>query len=453
METSKTYHYQQNGQNEVMNFLLSSNGTINSEKYTLLDVMADDRLKHLSLKDRMEIMSSYTEDTKAGKHYSYRRELLTGCQNKVVINEVSHGRPKELINLSSNDYLGMSQHVRVKRAVTQCVNDFGLGIGSAPMLSGTSFLHKELERKLARLKSCEDAMLFTSGYGANLGTIRALLKENDVAICDMYAHASLMDGCTNTNKLYFKHNDMESLRMALKKSLAYNNKLVIIDGVYSMDGDIAHLDQIIELAHSYGAWVMVDEAHATGVIGQSGRGTTSHFNLEGKVDIISGTFSKAIGAVGGFVAGSKELITYLQVACRSYMFSTAPAMPVIAGVIEALNVIEDEPALRTKLWKNIEFLRAGLVEAGFNIGDSETAIIPIIVGDDYKVKEMTYLLHNAGVFVNAVPYPAVPKKLTRVRLSLTSDLNIDQLESSLREIIRVAKNLRIIRTHQIAFAA
>ena len=296
-------------------------------------------------------------------------------------------------------------------------------------------------------------MLFTSGYGANVGTIKALLKDNDVAICDMYAHASLMDGCSNTNKLYFKHNDMESLTVALKKAKAYNNKLVIVDGVYSMDGDLAKLDEIVDLAHQYGAWVMVDEANATGVIGDEGRGSAEYFGLEGKIDIISGTFSKALGAVGGFVAGSREMITYLQVASRSYMFSTAPAMPVIAGVIEALNVIEDEPQLREKLWNNIAYFKHGLVEAGFNIGDSETAIIPLIIGDDFKVKEMTHRLHNAGIFVNAVPYPAVPKKLTRVRLSLTAGHTIEQLDTALREIIRVAKELRIITASQIAFAA
>ena len=453
MNAIKSYAFEKDGINQSLNFALSPNGTFSSEKYSLLDVMADERLKHLSLSERMEILCSYTDDTKAGKHYSYRRELLTGCQNKVAINEIAHGRPKELINLSSNDYLNLSQHARVKRAVTECVNDFGLGIGSAPMLSGTSYLHKKLENKLAALKKTEAAMLFTSGYGANIGTLKALLKENDVAICDMYAHASLMDGCSNTNKIYFKHNDMESLESALNKAKQYKNKLVIVDGVYSMDGDIAKLDQIVEIAHRHSAWVMVDEAHATGVLGAEGRGSAEYYGLEGKIDIISGTFSKALGAVGGFVAGNKELINYLQVACRSYMFSTAPAMPVIAGVIEALNVIEDEPQLRKNLWDNIEYFRNGLIDAGFNIGESETAIIPLIIGDDYKVKEMTHRLHLAGIFVNAVPYPAVPKKLTRVRLSLTSGHTKEQLDIALREIIRVAKELRIIRILEMAYAA
>ncbi len=440
----KTYIYTDETGDQAINFQTSQHGHISSQDYSLLETLYDQHLHHLSFEQRIEILYSYITDTKTTNHYSFRRQIQSGCKVTTKITEPDTLTEKVMINLSSNDYLNLSQHQQVKDAVTIAVQKHGLGAGSSPMFTGTTNLHRQLEQKIAQFKGTEDAMLFSSGYGANFGTIRALLTNNDAAICDMYAHASLMDGCTNTNRYYFRHNDIDSLSLALQKASKHQNKLVIIDGVYSMDGDIAPLDQIIETAHNYGAWVMVDDAHATGVIGHNGRGTASHFGLTGKVDLISGTFSKALGAVGGFIAGSKELIAYLRIACRAYMFSTAPAVPVMAGVLEALNILDQEPHRIKQLHQNINYCRTQLLCMGFNIGNSRTAIIPLIVGNDYKVKEMTHRLEQAGVLVNAVPYPAVPKKLTRVRLSLTAGLAKYQLDYALQEIERIAADLKII---------
>ncbi|QQS29410.1 MAG: aminotransferase class I/II-fold pyridoxal phosphate-dependent enzyme [Sphingobacteriales bacterium] len=440
----KNFNFTDETGNQSISFKLSHHGQIDSKEYSLLETLYDQQLHQLSFEQRIEILNSYITDAKTTNHYSFRRQVQSGCKTTTKIMESGTMEEKVMINLSSNDYLNLSQHQQVKDAVTLAVQHYGLGSGSSPMFTGTTNVHRQLEQKIAQFKGTEDAMLFSSGYGANFGTIRALLTNNDAAICDMYAHASLMDGCTNTNKFYFRHNDIDSLAQALQKASKYKNKLVIIDGVYSMDGDIAPLEQIIQTARNYGAWVMVDDAHATGVIGKNGRGTADHFGLTGKVDLISGTFSKALGAVGGFVAGSKALIAYLRIACRAYMFSTAPAVPVMAGVIEAFNILDQEPYRIRQLHQNINYCRTQLLSMGFNIGNSRTAILPLIIGNDYKVKEMTYRLEQAGILVNAVPYPAVPKKLTRVRLTLTAGLARYQLDYALQEIERIASDLQII---------
>lgn len=298
---------------------------------------------------------------------------------------------------------------------------------------------------MQKFKGCEDALIYTSGYGSNLGTISAILHEKDVAILDMYVHASIIDGCRNTNVEFFRHNNMDSLEKVLKKVKdKYNTKLVIVDGVYSMDGDIAPLDQIVEIAHAYGAFVMVDEAHATGVIGKNGRGTPEHCNVEGKVDIVAGTLSKALGAVGGFIATNKELVNYLHFYSRAYMFSTAPTPQATASLIEALNVIEEEPELRQRLWDNIRYFRENLLKLGFNLGNQQTAIFPIIIGDDYKVKEMCRELHEAGIYVNPVFYPAVPRRLSRIRMSITAGHTKEHLDRTLDVLEHLGKKYGII---------
>lgn len=446
MQTNKTgiYHPTLAGEKTTFALDLSENGLIDCKKYSLLEVLYDERLQGLTLQERIEILNSFVDDMKAVNHYSYRREITTGCDAMVKIKEAHLPENRTMVNLSSNDYLNLSQHPRVKKAVIEATMQYGVGIGCSPMFNGTSSLHRKLEQKIAAFKGCEEAMVFSSGYGANLGTLRALLTDKDAAICDMYAHASLMDGCTHTNRFYFKHNDARSLERVLQKAGSYQNKLVIVDGVYSMDGDIANLDQIVALAHKYGAWVLVDDAHGVGVIGEKGKGTPAYFNLSEQVDLVTGTFSKSLGAIGGFVAGKKDLIGYLQVACRAYMFSTSPPMPVMAGVLEALHVIEEEPEIMENLHSNIQYFRSRIVEMGFNIGESKTAIIPLIIGNDTRVKEMTYRLHQAGILANAVPYPAVPKKLTRVRITLSAGNTKKQLDYALQEIKRIGMELEII---------
>jgi len=272
-----------------------------------------------------------------------------------------------------------------------------------------------------------------------------MLQEKDIAILDRLVHASIIDGCKNTNVKFFKHNNLKSLEQILDRSQKkYRTKLIVVDGVYSMDGDIAPLDEIVELAQTYGAYVMVDEAHATGVIGKNGRGTPEHFGIEGKVDIVAGTFSKGLGCVGGFVAANEELIELLYFYSRSYMFSAAPTPQVIGSLIEAINVIETEPELMDSLWKNIVYFKENLLRLGFDIGNSETAIFPIIVGDDYKVKEACKMLHERGIYANLVLYPAVQRKSSRLRLSLMATHTKEHLDKAIEALEEVGAKLNII---------
>lgn len=396
--------------------------------------------------ERASLFMDYATYMINRKHCYYRRVALNRSGSVRTISDDHTGQKKEMIYLASNDYLNLTNHPRTIKAGIEGIKKYGTGAGGVPLLGGTLDLHIELENKVAKFKSCEKAILYSSGFGSNCGALLALLQPKDVAILDMYAHASIVDGCKNTNVEHFRHNNMESLEKVLAKCKdRYRTKMVIVDGVYSMDGDIAPLDKIVELARAYNAYVMVDEAHATGVIGKNGRGTPEHFDIEGKVDIVAGTFSKALGGVGGFIAANKELIELLHYYSRTYMFSTAPTPQVVASLIAAIDVIEDEPELRQKLWKNINYFKKNLLKLGFNIGNSETAIFPIIVADSYKVKEACKLLHERGIYINPVLYPAVPKRLERIRISLMSSHTQEQLDTTLNNLEDVGKQLGILK--------
>lgn len=394
---------------------------------------------------RAKIFSNYANYTRSVKHDYYRRVSFDGSGPIMNIMDQYTNKPKQMIYMASNDYLNLTQHPRTIAAGIEAIRKYGTGAGSVPLLGGTFDIHVELEKKIAKFKGCENSIIYSSGYGANSGSLLGLLQDKDIAIMDRLVHASIIDGCKGTNVKYFRHNDLKSLERILSLSKnKYRTKLVIVDGVYSMDGDIAPLDKIVELAHSYGAYVMVDEAHATGVIGENGRGTPSHFNIEGKVDIVSGTFSKALGSVGGFVAASQELIELLRFYSRAYMFSSAPTPQVVGSMIEAIDVIETEPELREQLWNNINYFRENLVRLGFNINGSATAIFPIIIGDDYKVKEACRMLHERGIYANLVLYPAVQRKLSRLRLSLMSAHTREHLDITLNALEEVGKKLAVI---------
>lgn len=394
--------------------------------------------------ERANYFRDYANYVKEKKHNYYRRVSLTGSSPVMVINDEYTGKSKEMVYLASNDYLNLTKHPKTIQAGIEATKKYGAGAGSVPLLGGTIDLHVELEKKIAKFKGCEDAIIYSSGYGSNCGTLLALLQEQDIAILDMLVHASTIDGCKNTNIKYFRHNNLDSLEKILDKSQkTYRTKLIVVDGVYSMDGDISPLDKIVELAKTYGAYVMVDEAHATGVIGKNGKGTPEHFNIEGKVDIVSGTFSKALGAVGGFIAANSELIELLRYYSRSYMFSTAMTPQVAASLIEAMNVIENEPERREKLWKNINYFRKNLLNLGFNLGNSETAIFPVIIGDDNKVKEACKMMHERGIYVNPVLYPAVPKRLARLRMSIMSEHTKEHLDKALEALEEVGAKLEL----------
>ncbi len=400
---------------------------------------------HLDIMGRANEFKFLMDDYTDKKHFQYKRVALCASAPVRFIKDRYTDEVREMIYFASNDYLNLSNHPKVKEAGINAVMKYGAGAGSVPLLGGTTDLHITLENKIAKFKGCENAIIYTSGYGSNCSSILSMLTNEDVAIVDMLAHASLIDGCKNTNLKYFKHNDVESLEGILKRfKNVYRTKLVIIDGVYSMDGDIAHLDKIIEIAKQYDAYVMVDEAHSTGVLGGNGRGTPEHFNLSGKVDIVCGTFSKALGGVGGFVASNKELIDLLHFYSRGYMFSTAMAPQIVGSLLTALDIIEEEPERRRKLWNNIRYFKQGLLNLGFNIGNSQTAIFPIIIGNDFITKEICRELHEMNIYVNPILYPAVSKRLSRIRMSIMSEHSQAHFDTVLNVLEYLGKKYNLI---------
>ncbi|MGI6549765.1 MAG: aminotransferase class I/II-fold pyridoxal phosphate-dependent enzyme [Syntrophomonadales bacterium] len=415
---------------------------MDSTKYSQADFAS---IEGKDIMERAAIFSEFLQDTRERHHLQYRRVSLSGSAPVMQVIDPYTGQVRDMIYFGSNDYLNLTRHPRVIKAGQEALEKYGAGAGSVPLLGGTFDIHVRLEEALARFKGCEAAVIYTSGFGSNAGTLISMLQKEDCAILDMLDHASLVDGCINTNIRYFSHNNMQSLERVLKRSKdKYRTKLVVVDGVYSMDGDIAKLDQIVDLAHHYGAYVMVDEAHATGVIGEHGRGTPEHFHIEGQVDIVAGTLSKGLGGVGGFIASSKQLVELIRFYSRSYIFSTAMTPQAAGSLVEALKVIEEEPELREKLWENIRYFHKGLTDIGFDLGNAETAIFPIIIGDDLKVKEICRRCHEENLYVNPVVFPAVSKKLSRIRISLMAGHTREQLDRALDILETLGKEYGII---------
>ncbi len=389
----------------------------------------------------------YVDTQKQAGHFTYCRTLLSASQSRVVIRDDLTGKAREMIMMASNNYLGLTTHPKVVKAGIEAQEKWGAGAGSVPLLAGTLELHRELERKLAAFKGCEDAIIFPTGYSSNVGIISGLAREGDLILNDVLNHASIVDGSrlSGAEIKTFPHKNVEALDRYLSRlSPRYNGRLVVVDGVFSMDGDIAPVPQMVEVCRKHGARLMIDEAHATGVIGEHGHGTPEHWHIEGQIDIVAGTLSKGLAGVGGFAASTREVVEYLRFYSRSYMFSTALPPAVTASLIAALDVIDSEPELRERLWRNIRYLKEGLTSLGFDLGESETAIFPIIIGDDWKVKEMARLLHQDGVFVNAVFYPAVARRLSRIRLSLMATHTKEDLDQTIEACGRAGRKLGVI---------
>jgi 8-amino-7-oxononanoate synthase len=345
----------------------------------------------------------------------------------------------------SNNYLGLTCHPRVKEAGIRAIQKYGCGCAGSRFLNGTLDIHEELEIKLARFFRKEAALVFATGYQTNLGAISALLGRNDVAIIDKYDHASIIDGCRlSFGKVKkYRHNDMKDLERVLEQTKG-KGKLIIVDGIFSMEGDIALLPSIVELAKAYGARIMVDDAHGIGVLGRGGRGTAEHFDLEDQVDLIMGTYSKSLAAIGGFVAGSNEVINFIKHVGRSMIFSASLPPSLVASVSEALDIIEEEPQLRERLWKNTHKMLKGYKALGFDTGDSETPIIPIIIKDSLKVYQMCRRLFENGVFVNPVVNPAVPLGRELLRTSCMATHTEEQLDRVLNAFEKIGKELGVI---------
>jgi glycine C-acetyltransferase len=360
--------------------------------------------------------------------------------SKVVING------KEVIQLSSNNYLGFTSHPRLRKAALEAVEKYGAGTGSVRTIAGTFKMHEELEKKLAKFKHTEAALVFQSGFTTNQGVLSAILTAEDVVISDELNHASIIDGIrlTKAARKIYKHVDMDDLERALKESQNYRKRLIVTDGVFSMDGNIAPLPDIVELAEKYDALVMVDDAHASGVLGENGRGTVNHFGLDGRVHIQVGTLSKAVGVLGGYIASSQTLIDYLIHKGRPFLFSTSHPPAVTAACMEAIDVLLEEPELIQKLWDNTKFFKDGLKNLGFNTGKSETPITPVIVGKEALAHQFSDKLLEYGVFAQGIAYPTVEKGKARVRTIVTAEHTKEELQEALNIFEKAGKELGII---------
>lgn len=380
-----------------------------------------------------------TQGLKKSGYYFFFRKLESPQDSEVMVNG------KRVIMIGSNNYLGLTNHPRVKEAAIKAIEKFGSGCAGSRFLNGNLEIHEELETKLARFFRKEAALVFATGYQTNLGTISALLGRNDVAIIDKYDHASIIDGCRlSFGKVKkYRHNDMNDLERVLEATKD-KGKLIIVDGIFSMEGDIADLPNIVKIAKAYEARVMVDDAHGVGVLGAGGRGTAEHFGLEDQVDLIMGTYSKSLAAIGGFVAGSKVVIDFIKHIGRSMIFSASLPPSLVASVSTALDIIEEQPQLRTQLWKNTHKMLKSYKELGYDTGTSETPIIPIIIKDSMKTYEMCKLLFENGVFVNAVVSPAVPPGRELLRTSYMATHTEEQLDKVLGAFDKVGKQLGLI---------
>jgi len=361
---------------------------------------------------------------------------------------------KEVVNLSSNNYLGLANHPKVRQASLAAIEKWGAGAGAVRWIGGTMAVHDELEQRLAKFKKTEAVLVFTSGFTANSGCIPAVMTDKDVIISDELNHASIIDGVRLSPAAYKKsegwvyaHKDMDSLEGCLKKaqSEGFQKKLIITDGVFSMDGDVAPMPDIVALAEQYDAAVMIDDAHGSGVLGEKGAGTTSHFGLYGRVDIQLGTLSKALGVVGGYIAGSALLKDWLINRGRPYLFSTAHPPVVAAALIAALDVMENDPEPMRKLWDNTRWWKSALQEAGFDTMGSETPITPVYIGDEAAAQETERLLWEEGVYALAIVFPTVARGKARIRTMPNATHTQEDLAFCLEAFKKVRDRLAVAR--------
>jgi glycine C-acetyltransferase len=353
---------------------------------------------------------------------------------------------KRALNLSSNNYLGLTTHPRLKQAMVQATEKWGAGSGAVRTIAGTMEIHEELERRLAEFKHTEASLVLQSGFTANLGVLQSLVKEGDVIISDELNHASIIDGIrlSKAERSIFKHRDLDDLERHLEKHRAKRVKLVVTDGVFSMDGDIAPLPGIVERAERFGALIMVDDAHASGVLGKNGRGSVNHFGLDGRVDLQIGTLSKAMGVLGGYVAAGQPVRDFLIHRARPFLFSTSHPPGVAAACIAAIDVLLAEPERIDQLWKNTARFKAGLRRLGFETGASETPITPVIVGKGSNAMALSDRLFQLGVFAQGIGYPTVPEGRARIRTIVSSAHTEAQLDRALEAFEKGGRELGVI---------
>jgi glycine C-acetyltransferase len=393
----------------------------------------------------LALLDAEIEDLKAKGIFRRLRVVQSEQKSRCVIDG------KEVITLSSNNYLGLNTHPKLVEAAASAAREFGAGSGAVRTIAGTMTLHEELEQRLADFKQVEAVLTFQSGFTCNTGIIPILAPAGAVIVSDALNHASIIDGIrlTKAERKVFPHADMDAMRTILRDIRsapggADKTLLLLTDGVFSMDGDIAKLPEIVDAAEEANAIVYVDDAHGSGVLGRNGRGTVDHFGLHGRVQVQVGTLSKAIGVLGGYVAGSRSLRTVLEHKARPFLFSTSAPPAVAAACIAAVDVLETEPELNDRLWDNARFFKSGLAKLGFNIGHSETPITPVIAGAGALAMKLSDRLFEEGVFAQGIGFPTVPEDLSRVRTIVTAGHTRDELETCLAAFEKVGRELALI---------
>lgn len=372
--------------------------------------------------------------------YPYFRTIESDQDTEVIING------KKVLMFGSNSYLGLTNHPKIKEAAIEAIKKYGSGCAGSRFLNGTLDIHIELEKKLADYVGKEEALVYSTGFQVNVGVISAVTGRDDYIILDELDHASIIEGrrLSFSNALKYRHNDMHSLEKALKTCKPDKIKLIVVDGIFSMEGDIVKLPEIVELAKKYNASIFVDDAHSLGVIGKKGAGTASHFGLTDEVDLIMGTFSKSLASIGGFIASDKDTINFLKHNSRSYIFSASITPAATASVLAALEIIQNEPERIDKLWANTRYALDNLRVMGFDIGHTESPIIPLYVRDNLKTFKITKMLFDDGIFVNPVVSPAVSSDASLIRFSLMATHTFEQIDIALDKISKNAKKLQII---------
>ncbi|MFG2346878.1 aminotransferase class I/II-fold pyridoxal phosphate-dependent enzyme [Streptomyces phaeochromogenes] len=390
---------------------------------------------------------TYLRRREADRLYWYGMPLHSHCSNRAVIFDETEGRTREFLMFASNNYLGLANHPKVIEAVCDATRQYGATHTGSRFIGGTNVLHKELERRLAAFKQRPACIVYPGGYAANIGAISALVKSYDTLVVDKLNHMSIVDGARlsgGTRKIY-QHNDMADLERILKRSDDRSGgKLIVADGVFSMHGDICDLPEIVRLAKEYGARIMIDDAHSTGVLGRRGSGTAEHFGLKGEVDLELGTMSKALAGMGGFVVGEEEVVEYLRYYSNSYVFAANIPAGVAAGLIASIDVIEAEPERIAELWSNIRLLHSQLADAGFDLENTRSAILPIVIGDERKAMEMGRAVRARGLFCQTVVFPGVPLGDARLRVSVTSEHTRDDLETAAGIFVEAGREVGVL---------
>jgi glycine C-acetyltransferase len=419
------------------------------ENFDLRDILI--RGRSLSLRERTASFQELLDREQIREEHAFMRQVSSPSDREVIVRDATTGVGRKMLMFGSNNYLGLATHPSVVRQAARAAALYGAGLGGPPLLNGYTPLHDELEQRLAALKGTEDAMIYSSGYGANVGLVSGLAGKNDIVLYDAHSHASFCDGITlsGAQSFQFSHNDLAHLRSLLDRaqSRPHNDIFVGVEGVYSMDGDLAPLDSILTICDQYGAHLMLDDAHGTGVMGQLGRGTAEHFGLEGKIPLTMGTFSKAFTVTGGFIAASKEVIDYLRFFSRSYMFSASLPPATIATVLACLDVLEREPGLLTHLHDNVAYTADRLRAMGF-VTPSQSAILPLRVPAGMDIRKASRAFHERGIFLNSVEYPAVPVSQQRFRVSIMATHTREDIDHLLDTIVEVWS----LFTHDIAEA-